>query len=347
MEVTKENLPENDAKADISSQEDEPCLVCNMTEVDDILYGPFMSQDGIRCHYFCLLFFFGLAQTGCEVKDMAGFVVSDIEDAVRDLKTKKFKCFYCGKPDPAAVCCKKVCRKRYHLPCAMKNHCLTRFFGSFDTFCHFHAREKIKHKEKPANDQICEICFEDLGPYDPVGCFQPPCCVDLVKKKENGKSYWMHYRCVMTGTRTLGYYFNCFAYSCAKKTSETKQGYLNCGIFLPKRDALYEDGVHYHNLDRPVTGEAYLHTTYDKDATLLQRTFVSNDEEAIECNYGERCIGRKLGKIDVIACHMENCENFVHVKCNRYFCDYKSNEEARSNNFFCKDCLTNSCLGLI
>lgn len=320
-----------------------------MTEVDDTLYGPFMAQGGIRCHYFCMLFSFDLLANGCDIKDMAGFIVEDVKESVKRLKSKDSKCCYCKEANPAAVCCNKSCRKRFHVPCGMKNNALMRFFGAFETFCDVHAKRMIQRDELPAQDASCGICFDPLGDYNPVSCFRPPCCIERVKEKERGKAYWFHYRCAMEGARTLGYHFNCYSYSCGKHDEEAKQGYLDHGIYLPKRDALYEDGIHFQKLDQPIADEPYLETTYDKDATLFQRTFVfaEENEQEVDCDYKNRCIGSKLGKRDVIECRMENCTAFVHVKCIRYYRDLKSNPEAREENFYCKECTANSCLALI
>lgn len=325
-----------------------------MSEIDDILFGPFMTQKDIRCHYFCLLFFHDLVPNGCDIRDMAGYVVDDIKACVDQIKKNKWKCYYCKGPNPASVCCKKACRKRFHLPCAMKNHCLARFYDLYETFCDEDAKKMIVRDELPAKDQICEICYDSLGEYNPVSCFQPPCCVQHVKEKEHGKTYWMHYRCVMKGARELGYYFNCFAYSCftadakarAEDREKAKQGYLDLGIYIPKRDALYESGDHFKKLDKPITDEEYLETTYDQDATIFQRTFILEEEE-IDCDYSNRCVGSKLGMRDIVTCGIEGCDVFVHVKCIRYYRDLKSNKAAREEKFFCKECTKHSCLALV
>lgn len=325
----------------------EPCFICDLKKKDDILYGPFMEQGGIRCHYFCILFCLDLPTNGCDIKDMAGFRVDDIKTCMEQHKKRKWTCFYCGGPNPASVCHRKVCRKRFHVPCAMDNNALMKFYGGFESFCDIDAKKMIKRAELPAPDQLCDICFDTLGKYDPVGCFQPPCCIDNVKEKEKGKRYWMHYRCAMQGGRTLGYYFNCFAYSCGETSDEAKQGYLDCGIFLPKRDALYENGKHFKKLDKPIANEPYLETTYDNDATLFQKTFIPDVETEVDCDYANRCIGSKLGMADIVKCRMDGCELYVHVKCIRYYRDLKSNRESREEKFFCKKCTKNSCLALV
>uniref|UniRef100_A0A336M8Y3 CSON013879 protein n=1 Tax=Culicoides sonorensis TaxID=179676 RepID=A0A336M8Y3_CULSO len=321
-----------------------PCDVCGLNEVDDILFGPLMKQEGICAHYFCLLFSYELEQTGCEIKDVAGFKVSDIKECIKDSRKHSYKCVYCKKPYPTAVCCVKTCTKRFHVPCGMKNNALMRFFGSYETFCDTHAKELIVRKELPPKNQRCLICMEDLGEYNPVSCFQPKCCIDKIKKRKDD-TCWMHYRCVMEGVRSLGYYFNCFAYCCAENNEETKQYYLDCGIFIPTRDAMYENKHYFDDIDVNLTDEDYLETTYDEDATLLQQTLMEN--EAISCDYKERCIGAKLGKNDILICSSDDCENFAHVKCLRYARHIKSNELTRAETFFCRCCLSKSCLALI
>lgn len=303
-----------------------------------------MEQEDIRCHYFCLLFFFGLQQTGCEITSMAGFEVSDIKKSMEKVKKEKKKCCYCKELYPAAVCCKKKCLKRFHVPCAMKNNALMRFFESYQSFCDVHAKKLIVRAELPKKDQICLICRELLGEYNPVSCFQPKCCIEKIKEKKQ-EECWLHYRCVMEGTRHLGYYFNCFAYCCAKTDKETKQYYLDCGIFIPARDALYENQNYYDDIDG-VEDEEYVETTYDEDATIFQRTFM-NETGQVKCDYKKRCIGAKLGKADVVTCHAKNCQNFVHVKCIRYYRNIDSNQLARQENFFCQSCFSKSCLSLV
>lgn len=320
-------------------------MICKISEKNDALYGAFLSQDGISCHYFCLLFFLDLMPEGCDVKDMVGYKTGDIKKCI---KRQKHKCHYCKKPGAAAVCCKKECRKWFHVPCAMKNNCLMHFFDKFESFCDDHAKEMIHHDELPARNEKCSICQDDLGEYNPVKCFRPPCCIESVKEKEGkNKAYWMHYECVMQGARNLGYHFNCFAFSCGKRDDKTRQGYKNCGIFIPDRDALYEDDDRYRDIDTSPDDGEDLYTTYDDDATLFERTFVPTEE--IDCDYENRCIGSKLGKRDIVACHFKNngCENFAHTKCLRYHRELKSNKAARNEKFYCKKCIKGSCLELI
>lgn len=281
------------------------------------------------------LFFYGLIPDGDDYIDMVGYKTDTIKKAINNEKKKKSICTYCKKPNATVVCFDSKCKIQFHVPCGMKEHALFQFMDKYETYCHTHANDIIKYEKLPPENTNCMICMDPLGDYNPVNCFQPKCCIEKLKLKKEPPC-WMHYRCVMEGARNLGHHFNCFAFWCGKIDETIKRSYNFHGIFIPARDATYDTGANYSEIDQ-TDDVPDLETTYDTDATIFQNTF--GPIEPAECDYEDRCVGERLGKLDIVNCLFQNCESFAHVKCLRYHRHIKTNAQARQEKFCCKNCL--------
>lgn len=130
-------------------------------------------------------------------------------------------CFYCKRRGASIGCCKRGCRKSFHLPCAIKNNCLSQFVGSFDSFCHLHhgidTPDSI-HR----SDVCCRICQEIMGIYHPVSSIELTCC--------NGG--WCHKKCLMELAHSIGPRFACPL--CDNDDDFNTKMLLN-GIYIPVR----------------------------------------------------------------------------------------------------------------
>lgn len=93
-------------------------------------------------------------------------------------------CFYCKNKGASIGCCKRQCRRSFHLHCGMQNDCTVEFL-KYKSFCHSHIMTQDANKHN--NDDRCAICTQRMEDYCPVNSVQFVCC-------ENDK--WYHKMCV-------------------------------------------------------------------------------------------------------------------------------------------------------
>lgn len=131
-------------------------------------------------------------------------------------------CCYCKKSGASIGCCRKACRKSFHLPCAIKKHCLFEFTDTFRSFCHSHhglKKPTIVHTP----DDICSICLDKMGEYKPVRSVQSPCC---------NKQMWYHQLCLMQMAQQSGYFFKC---PLCNNSDVFRDTLVTQGIFIPDK----------------------------------------------------------------------------------------------------------------
>lgn len=92
-------------------------------------------------------------------------------------------CFYCKLKGANIGCCKKSCRKSFHLPCLLENNGLVQFSGKFDAFCHIH--HGIERSGIHSNEEICLLCSQSMKEFHPVTSIELDCC----------GSKWYHRNC--------------------------------------------------------------------------------------------------------------------------------------------------------
>lgn len=129
-------------------------------------------------------------------------------------------CFYCKIRGATIGCCKKGCRKSFHLPCALKNNCLTQFINSFNSFCHLHHGIETNTPVHTI-EELCGVCNEMMGTYRPVTSIPLTCC-------SNG---WCHKKCLKDNAHSSA------DFRCPKcgDLEHFHEKMLHNGIFVPFR----------------------------------------------------------------------------------------------------------------
>lgn len=108
--------------------------------------------------------------------------------------------------------------------CGFKNSCLFEFEKEFPSKCprHHGIVDEYAHTE----DTECYVCFQPMGPYNPVTSILPKCC----------KIGFIHRNCLMEYAYSAGYYLKCLL--C--KNPEFRNEVRRRGVFVPDRDAKWE-----------------------------------------------------------------------------------------------------------
>lgn len=132
------------------------------------------------------------------------------------------KCHYCKKMGASIGCCKKFCRRSFHLPCAIANDCQFQFVDTYKSFCHSHNNIETP-QQIHENDQLCSICWKEMGEYHETRSIQTSCCKNEL---------WSHKRCFLKATQTTGFDSNCA--SCGD-IDEFQNEITRKGIFIPNR----------------------------------------------------------------------------------------------------------------
>lgn len=125
-------------------------------------------------------------------------------------------------------CSVKKCSAKFHYICGYKNNARTNFSNNFESYCHKHNNIKridknIVLKKGHVDDELCFICYDKMGPYNPVTSMYPPCC----------QLQWFHRDCMLQFTISAGYYTQCPIPACHK--TEFRDIIKKFGIFVPDR----------------------------------------------------------------------------------------------------------------
>ncbi|XP_055307028.1 PHD finger protein 7-like [Sitodiplosis mosellana] len=158
------------------------CLFCNQNNDDVKNLGDKYSYGEMTLHNFCLLFSANLQQKKEVSEGILGYLKEDIKNEVK--RASKLTCYYCKLKGASIGCCRKTCRKSFHLPCALENNCLVQFSGEFDSFCHIH--HGIERSSIHTKDEKCLLCNETMKDFHPVTSVELNCC----------GSKWYHLKCL-------------------------------------------------------------------------------------------------------------------------------------------------------
>lgn len=99
-----------------------------------------------------------------------GFTYEDIL-TIR-LNAMTLSCKYCGGIGPAVACI--ACRILYHLPCGLKNYCITIMSGVFPSYCHQCYVNLFPGMVTFVRDGSCLLCSESFEEINIV--HNPKCC---------------------------------------------------------------------------------------------------------------------------------------------------------------------------
>lgn len=72
------------------------------------------------------------------------------------------------------------------------------------------------------SNELCIICQDQMGDYNPVKSIQSPCC----------KTNWFHKTCLQNYAQSAGYFTNC---PCCKDSDRFRAHIAQLGVFIPDR----------------------------------------------------------------------------------------------------------------
>ena len=215
------------------------CQLCGKESIPDLDedHQQLLEFDSLRAHYSCLLFSSGLGQKGEESEELQGFLIEDVKREIK--RGNKLKCVYCKKKGATVGCAKQQCKKSYHLPCGMLNNSLNQFFDQFKSYCSSHRPTQRPPKQnKSANDK-CSICQDKVMTRPCPKTLLAPCC-----------SSWFHRNCIQKMAFNSGsHHFKC---PLCNNNSKFTQEMLQFGIYLPQKDASWEQDGSYASDDQRI-----------------------------------------------------------------------------------------------
>lgn len=101
---------------------------------------------------------------------------------------------------------------------------------TFRSFCDRHHSIIVPAENQHNETDRCNICLDEMGSFHIINSVQSPCC---------NNDAWYHKLCLMKMAQSSGYFFRCPLCNDAKKF---KQKVKMRGVFVPDRDASWEDG---------------------------------------------------------------------------------------------------------
>ncbi|NXG52341.1 G2E3 ligase, partial [Psilopogon haemacephalus] len=132
------------------------------------------------------------------------------------------RCCVCGSRGAVIICCNPRCKRRFHLPCAVRGRCLTQYYGNYRAFCSHHRLQQAMFRDpEPGTD--CLLCLEAVGQrksFRTTGC---PTC----------QHAWFHRSCVQGHALRAG----STAFQCVlcRDKEDFQAEMLYMGIHIPIR----------------------------------------------------------------------------------------------------------------
>ncbi|KAK3909391.1 G2/M phase-specific E3 ubiquitin-protein ligase [Frankliniella fusca] len=218
-------------KLSSSEMEKTNCVLCQSNMYDPLKYGEVYKINDLVCHYYCLLLSSSLVQSGADDEGLLGFFPKDIRAEVR--RGSRLRCSYCRKTGATIGCALKSCKKKFHLPCGLKNGSMHQFFEQFQSFCSSHRLKQIvdpkilKAAAEEEDGLVCPICYESVSNEVSNDTLWAPCC----------KKRWFHRMCVERQAQAQGYFFKC---PMCNNNDVFNKEMKNFGIYIPDADAAWE-----------------------------------------------------------------------------------------------------------
>ncbi|KAM9534201.1 G2/M phase-specific E3 ubiquitin-protein ligase-like [Guaruba guarouba] len=164
---------------------EQACVLCRRAEADPDVCGPKGDYHGICAHRFCLRFASEMNPQATLQEGQMRFLPLDILSAVE--QAAQMTCFVCGEMGASITCQEMGCYRRFHLPCAVKGGCVTRYLLPYSSFCWEH-RPQQRELAAP-EDTTCVICMEPVEDRTTYGTMVCPVC----------KCAWFHRACIQVG----------------------------------------------------------------------------------------------------------------------------------------------------
>lgn len=217
-------------------QEPDICRICN--QAGGLERDQLMQTDDIHAHFFCLLFSSGLGQKGKENEGIKGFLAADIRKELK--RGARLKCVHCRKKGATVGCAEQKCKKSYHLPCGSRQDSLQQYFDQFKSYCREHrpAQKVVRtgNKRGDKKENICVICQQKLLRKTNMKTLWGPCCEEF-----------FHRECIQELACSQGsYHFRC---PTCNDTERFTMAMKMMGIYVPERDASWENGQHFAEVD--------------------------------------------------------------------------------------------------
>lgn len=132
------------------------------------------------------------------------------------------KCYVCRKNGANIRCFRRSCKISFHLTCGLQEGCQFEFTGEFNSYCELHHNIEQPNKIHSEND-LCTICYDEMGEYDPMNSIQLPCCT---------KDAWYHKMCLVKYAQTAGDVLKC---PLCNNLAVFRQSIAEHGVFIPFR----------------------------------------------------------------------------------------------------------------
>lgn len=229
---------------------------------------------------------------------IGNFLESHVKKEIK--RAKKLECFYCKQLGANIDCCYENCGKSFHVPCAVREHCLFEFIDKYPSFCHKHSVLQIAKTERFPNEkhsanEICCICKDEMNKYHPIESFQLT------------QNDWCHKLCMMQYAQASAVHFKCPLNHLDVDTF--KNVAVRRGIFIPDSDAAWEMNPNYFVglTERPKMCAA----ATNKDCQHPDGPVFVELSDIVKCN----CCGDSLHDMCIIKVRLYEEESFYCDTC--------------------------------
>ncbi|TRY80113.1 hypothetical protein TCAL_09428 [Tigriopus californicus] len=260
------------------------CAFCHRPrDTSELEAGEFFQIGPIVVHYFCVLFSSQCRQRGTDEQGLFGCFLSDIQAELK--RGARLLCHFCDQPQATVVCSFKGCQRTFHYTCGRADGCIFVFTGNMKAYCAPHGP---RDRQPPTvHDLICLAgCSEKINSKQ--RCITSPCC---------GRRY--HYHCLQSMALASGLaHFKCPI--CSEK-SEFAQKCVQYGVYIPNRDAAWEQPSHENFYQFAAMGQSRRHCDAPKCLCDIGRSYhkPNSNFQIVPCTFcGSRAVHIKCGRLD-------------------------------------------------
>lgn len=130
-------------------------------------------------------------------------------------------CSYCKQGGASIGCWIRVCRKSFHLHCAIANNCATEFTEDYRSYCNVHfCSNTVNTITKHTETESCAICILPMGEWTQYNSIKTICCNDN----------WIHKKCAKGLAFTMADDFCC---PNCQDNDDFRFNMLLSGVYIP------------------------------------------------------------------------------------------------------------------
>lgn len=118
------------------------------------------------------LFSSNLQQKLDDKEEILGYLKDDVKKEIK--RASKLTCFYCRLKGANIGCCRKSCRKSFHLPCLLQHNGSVQFCDKFDSFCHIH--HNVERSSIHSKEEICSLYSQNMMEIHAITSIELNCC---------------------------------------------------------------------------------------------------------------------------------------------------------------------------